>query len=475
MSTDAATGFGAAITAGGRTARAERSMLSWSTARVAVTIALIVAVTGLVATVGADARWLAALGRIIIARRAIPTGVPFAAAPTGHWQNTLVLAELVFDALERGLGDRGLILAQLVAIALALSILARDARAGGGDSKATATALMLAGAGALSSLAIVRVQLFSLVLFAALVALLRAQARTRSRRIWLALPLLALWSNLHGAALLGLAVLYPYLALSRFRHERLTSVAMAGGALVALSLTPAGIHTIDYYHGLVTNLAAQRGVGQWAPLGHSPLDWLAVAAAIVLALRLRHRVPAPWELVVLAVLACVTVKAARDSVWLLLFLVGPASHHTRIRRDWNGLIPVGAAVALAALAFDVAGPPHSGGASRAMVDRALALAHGRPILADGIPAEQLALAGGRIWAGNPLDAFSRSVQAAYLDWVDGDAGGRAALDASGARVVLVTRASDAARLTAADPAFVRAADDRSAVIYLRRAPGGPDR
>ncbi len=433
------------------------------------------AVIGLVGVVGADARWLAALGHIIVERGAIPAGVPFAAAHTSHWANTLVLAEVAFDGLEAALGDRGLILAQLVAVALALAVLARDARADGADASGIASALALAALGSLASLAVARVQLFSLVLFPLLLALLRAEQRQPSRRIYLALALLALWSNLHGAALLGLAVLWAYLALSRARDDRVRAIVVGVGALPAMCLTPAGLRTVDYYSGLVTNVAARRGVGLWAPLGTSPLDLLLIAAALMLLARAWRRRPALWELVVIVALAALTVKASRDGVWLLFVLVAPAAHSTRAKRQWNGLLPIGAVVAVALLVFDGARPLTPVGASRALVRRALVLAHGSPILADAIAAEQVALAGGRIWAGNPLDAFSHRVQGSYLDWVSGAPSGRAALANRQVNVVLVTRGTAQQSLTSSDREFVAVASDHWATIYVRRAVAKPRR
>lgn len=445
----------------------------WSVARLAVVVALITAVIGLLVVVGADARWLAALGRSIVARGSIPDGIPFAAAPSGHWANALVLAELAFDGLEHVSGDRGLVLAQIVAVAGALSILACDARAGGAGSMGTSSALALAAIGSLGSLAVARVQLFSLVLFPLMLALLRSEQRQPSRRILLALPLLALWSNLHGAALLGLAVLWAYLACSRVRTDPVMAIAVGLGALVALCITPAGVRTIDYYSGLVSNVAAQRGVGLWAPLGASPLDLLMIAAALALGFRARRGHPALWELIVIAVLAALTIKAARDGVWLLFALVAPAAHSTRIRREWNGLLPIGAALALALLAFDIARPLHVTGSSPALVRRAVALAHGTPILADAIGAEQVALAGGSIWTGNPLDAFSHRVQGEYLDWLAGTARGRAALANRRVTVVLVGAGTAALSLTRACGAFVAVAHDGTGAVYVRRSAGGP--
>ena len=80
------------------------------------------------AGVGADARWLVALGRVIIAEGSIPHGVPFASAVSDHWHNVPVAAEVVFDGLHAALGDRGLALAQIVAVCICFATSALLAR-----------------------------------------------------------------------------------------------------------------------------------------------------------------------------------------------------------------------------------------------------------------------------------------------------------------------------------------------------------
>ena len=442
---------------------APRHEVAWLVAGVGLASGLV----GLFATVGADARWLAALGRYIAQRGAIPHGVPFASASTSHWVNSLVLAELVFHGLESGLGDRGLILANLVAVIGGLSLLALDARREGAGPSVIAGTLLLVAIAVFPSLAIARVQMFSIILFPALLWLLRADARQPSARIWWALPLLALWSNLHGAALAGVGVLWAYLLLSRGRRQPVSSALLAAAALVALCVTPAGLSTVTYYHGLLTNVAAQRGVGQWAPLGQSPFDWATVVIALILGIRLRRRLPEVWEAAVIVGLAVLTIKAARDGVWLMFFLVAPATRGRDSSGRWNALAPVLVVLGVLLLAFDVARAPHPSGASSAMVKRAVQLAGGTPILADGLPSEQIAWAGGRIWAGNPLDAFSRRVQSEYVDFLTGSRGGRVALNAAGVRYVLVTRGSSAAALTAQDRHYTLLASDATALLYRR--------
>ncbi|MGH2868576.1 MAG: hypothetical protein ACRDNK_13575 [Solirubrobacteraceae bacterium] len=431
------------------------------------TAVLIVALAALLSRIGADAQWLAALGQNVITHHSIPAGVPFAAAPTTHWPNALVLAELIMGGLERGLGDRGLMLAQLTAVGLALWILARDAQRDGAGGIGSAAALLVVAVGALPSLAIARVQLFSLVLFPLLVMLLRAQSRSPSGRIWLAVPLLAVWSNLHGAALLGAGMLIVYLIFERARREPVLAVGVAIASLAALCLTPALLRTGTYYHGVLTNLAAQRGEGMWGPLSLSaPLDLCLALGAAFMIFRMTRAHARRWEWCMVAILAMATVKADRDGVWLLFFLVAPAARVLAPARSLRLLVPVAASLAVAVLAVSLVRGPAPGGASRSLVSGAIALAHGSPVLADGSIDEQVALAGGRIWAGNPIDAFSRRVQTSYLDWLAGNARGASALTPA-VHVVLVSRGSETQALMARTPGFIAARADGGAVLYER--------
>lgn len=430
-------------------------------------IAAVLAVSALLSRVGSDAGWLAALGHVITVRGQVPSGVPFAAAATGHWPNPLVLAELIFNGLERSLGDRGLMLAQLLCVAAALGILARDAVRERGEPIGIAAALLLVAVGALPSLAIARVQMFSLVLFPALAALLRAETRLPSRRIWLAVPLLALWSNLHGAALLGAGMLILYLAVERGRREPLLALVVGVAATVALGATPAGVHTVAYYAGVLTNQAAQRGQGLWGPLSlSSPLDVVMILAGLLVAYRAWRARPPRWEVVMGAVLIGLTIKAGRDGVWLLFFLSVPAARRLSPRRSLRTLAPLAGLAAALLLTVALIRGPVPTGASRSLLDGALAAAHGSPVLADGTIDEQVALAGGRIWAGNPIDAFSRAVQADYLNWLAGERSGVSAVTPA-VRVVLVGRGTPTDALMARLPGFTAARRDRTTVMYQR--------
>jgi hypothetical protein len=218
---------------------------------------------------------------------------------------------------------------------------------------------------------------------------------------------------------------------------------------------------------VVTNLAAERGQGMWGPLSlHSPLDLVLLLAAVTLGVRLWRAHASLWELCVAGALALLTVQADRNGVWLMFFLVAPAARRLAPERSLRTVAPLAAVASVLVIGFALVRGPVPSGASRAVVAGAIGLAHGSPVLADGAIDEQVALAGGRIWAGNPIDAFSRPVQAAYLDWLAGTPDGRSAL-VPAVRVVLVTAGSPTQALMQQTPDFTRAGGDASTALYER--------
>jgi hypothetical protein len=118
-----------------------------------------------------------------------------------------------------------------------------------------------------------------------------------------------------------------------------------------------------------------------------------------------------------------------------------------------------AALAVAGLVH----PPASTG-NRRLAERA-ARTH-EPVLAEGLLAEQVELAGGKVWVANPIDAFSHADQRLYLRWLAGEPRGAAAV---GHATLVFVNASNAAGLTAAaDPRLVRVATDQGYVLYRVR-------
>lgn len=432
--------------------------------------AFVISFCALVASVGADAHWLAALGREIAEVGRVPAGVPYAAASSVGWENVPVLGELLFHGLQVSLGDRGLVLALVGAVALAVTTLSLDMRRADAADAPSALVLLLAAVAASQSLLVVRGQLFSLALFPVLILILRDQARLPSQTVWLLVPLFALWSNVHGGVLVGVAVAASYLLFQRFRRSPGTAVAVLVASLGSLLLTPALLDTREYYSGVLGSEAATGHEGLWARLSlDMPLDLAFIAAGVPLVIAAFASRPQLWELVALVGLGAMTVQAGRNAVWLALFAATPAARWLSGSREWRlrpprfvtGLL----AVCIAGLlVMGLGRSPLPPGAGEKLRARAALEAGDKPILADDINAEALALDGHVVWIANPLDAFERRDQRRYLDWIAGRKTGDAL--PSSFPAVLVTADSPAARRLARRDGWRVAGRDDRAVLFV---------
>ena len=302
-----------------------------------------------------------------------------------------------------------------------------------------------------------------------LAVLLRAEARRPSRLIWLVPLLLALWSNLHGAALTGLAVAAAYLVFERARREPLVALGVALASLAALCLTPALAHTPAYYSSVLGGEAARQGIGLWAPFSFSSGPDIATLACLALGIwpLVRAR-PRLWEIVALVGLAVLTARTARGGVWVVLFAAPLVAAGLPWRREQRSRFVPLILVACGVLAvFGLVRGPLETGASPRMLQRALTAANGTPVIGDSMLSEQVALAGGRVWIANPIDAFSRADQRLWIAWLEGLPAGDAVL-AHIPRVAFVSRRGAAARRLAQDPRFRLEAQDARTAVYVRR-------
>src|SRR6478609_4542027 len=167
--------------------------------------------------------WMALLSGRVVAQHGLPSHDTLTIWAHGRtWVDQQWLAQLGLYGVDRlgGLPLVMLVHALLVTLGLAgAAVLAR--RLGGSARSVTWTALPVLVAywpGA----AVMRPQSFAYPLFVAVLWLLLDDLRLHSRRVYLVLPLLVLWANLHGSVIVGAALLAGY-ALSR-------SPARSGGS-----------------------------------------------------------------------------------------------------------------------------------------------------------------------------------------------------------------------------------------------------
>ncbi|GAB2766347.1 hypothetical protein GCM10027039_29240 [Terrabacter koreensis] len=429
---------------------------------VLVVIGLLTLAAAWFTVIGSDALWLSALGDDIRSTRAIPNGIPFAAAPSDDWVNTTALGQVVFSLLHQA-GSVGVVVAQVVVVAAILATLATNAVRWGAGPSATSVALVAVAVGAAPPLLIARAQLLSLLPYAVLLVLIRRDHERPSSALWWSVPLVAVWSNLHGAVLAGVAVLGCYLTFSRLRRLPFSTVGLGVAVLAATCLNPGLLRAPSYYARVFGGEATRDDSGMWSRLTLSnPFDILLVLAVVVLGAMAFSRRRPTWEYVAAGGLAVATVSAARHGIWLVLLLEVPAAvSRSRATRGADGLMPAVPAkrewrtpTAVALVAFLMAIPavlalraPQFQASDYEAAQVASATSGQVTLVAEPF-AESLAAAGAKVWASNPLDAFPTADQAAYLAFMRGDSvGAERAL--AGAEIVVARPGSAQARMAVA--------------------------
>ncbi len=169
--------------------------------------------------------------------------------PGAPWHDYEWLGEVVMAAVYNTAGVVGLKLWKFVCSALVVFFIA-ETEAETGAPPSTQLLVLLVAALALVLQMQFRPQMFTFVLLGALLAMLaRENYRRAGVRLWLVVPLMALWANLHGGWVIGIVVLALYAGVATLydlssgegwaRGVRLAAIAAAGAA--ATLVNPYGL------------------------------------------------------------------------------------------------------------------------------------------------------------------------------------------------------------------------------------------
>lgn len=240
-----------------------------------------------------DYWWHARTGQYIVERGAIPRADIFSYTMNGQpWVAHEWLTEVVLYLVERTVGYGGnVVLFGLIGALTSLAVYA-TCRLRGLD-RAGAALLTTWGAVMALPLVNVRPQMLTALLLAVFALILtRYQQGHGERALWMLPPLLALWVNLHGGYIIGVALLGLTVAGEIFaRLRRQTCAPLRPLLLVtvlsvaATLLSPHGLDALRYpftYAG--SGNASQRYIAEWqSPDFHQPV-FLVFAASLLLGL-----------------------------------------------------------------------------------------------------------------------------------------------------------------------------------------------
>ena len=170
----------------------------------------------------------------------------------------------------------------------------------------------------------IRAQMLALPLYTGLLWLLATEARKPSRRVWLALPLLVVWANVHGSVALGALLVMLLAAFQLVRSRGATwprDLALLALSPLMILVTPYGpVETARYYKLLLVDPPFAGRVTEWnwaEPALNTAAFYVLAAIAAFLVWRGRRRL-AGFDIAVLVITFAGGVNAIRGIVWFAL-------------------------------------------------------------------------------------------------------------------------------------------------------------
>jgi hypothetical protein len=244
-----------------------------------------------------DFWWHLATGRAIVAQGAIPTVDSFSYTQSGQpFFNQGWLAELLMYGLFQLGGLPLILIAQSLSITLAYGLLLRLCIIRTGRLRFSVALLLLTTFPLSFANWVVRPQSYTFLIFVGFLTILTEYRLGRNNRLWLLPPLMALWVNMHGAFVLGLALIgvtflgevlkwrpttddrrptdspqdissSPVLGRVPSRWFSVLRPLALWGALTVLAtlINPRGLGVLSYIRNLLGSNSVTQLVEEWAP------------------------------------------------------------------------------------------------------------------------------------------------------------------------------------------------------------------
>lgn len=266
------------------------------------------------------------IGRDIVRTHAIPSVDPYSFTSDRPWMHHEWLSEVLFFLAFDTAGSLGLVALKTVVVVstflLMLISLPRTASQHAGD--------VLAFLGLVAMFwrfVTIRPQIFSLLLFCAMLSLL--VAADHGARKWLIAipPMAAFWANLHGGYIVGLACLGVWIAVrlaeAKNGRQRASLLTLGLASVAATLVNPAGYGLWRFLWDTVG--LSRQDVNDWQPILRFDLVVIAPFAvmalvAVAAALRARKRIDVAYAAISLA-LAIGTLRVNRLDAFFAISVI----------------------------------------------------------------------------------------------------------------------------------------------------------
>ncbi len=214
-------------------------------------------------------------------------------------------------------------------------------------------AILIAASAPLATHLQFRAQIFTFALMSALLAILSRYNYRGRAPVWLAIPILAMWANLHGGFIMGLAALGTFTAvvfaqdliLGRGMRRAMWLLAITAASTIATLANPYGVGTWQAVIHALGNPHTRTAIVDWLPLPQSLLfhwrqshGWGVAAKILALAMFVALGVtfiqtPRGGDLALISIAALMIATAflaVRNLPLAVIATVTPLARHTTL-------------------------------------------------------------------------------------------------------------------------------------------------
>jgi hypothetical protein len=311
--------------------------------------------------------WMAIVSGRWIVQHGLPTHDTLTVLTRGRrWTDEQWLAQVALYGLWRLGGVKLALFVHALLVTGALAGAALYARTRGATARSVTWVAIPVLIAYYPVASVMRPQTFAFPLFVAVLWLVLDDARQPSRHVFWALPLLVLWTNLHGSVVLGamLVSLDGLVGMVQQRRPNGRGLALLLAPWACVFASPYGPHLPAYYEKILVGGDFKHFVTEWAPTTLSPQTaavYLVVLGGLWLLGRAGRGIPLLDQLA-FALTSVLAFEAVRNTAWIGLVALavlppavdrlrgGPADEPARLNRILSVTILAALVIAIAGVA-----------------------------------------------------------------------------------------------------------------------------